>query len=112
MYEKTGGKNGRHQAITKTSNISALSYLALQVYEEARFCTFSSIPTSTAQLQTFQFMHLPPHQVLTVLQHVKISDNSGVKLMQEEWGLYQELSRGLKELQNAMAAFQRKETKR
>ena len=111
MYEKTGGKNGRHQAITHTSNISVLSYLALQVYEEDHFCTFTAVPTSTAQIQTFQFMLLPPHQVLALLQNVNIADNSGVKLAQGGWELYQELFRGQNQLNNAMAGFRRKQTK-
>ncbi|KAF8338557.1 hypothetical protein F5887DRAFT_850743, partial [Amanita rubescens] len=95
-----------------TSNISALSYLALQVYEEDRFRTFTAVPTSTAQLQTFQFMLLLPNHVLVVLQNVNISDNSGVKLTQGEWELYQELFCGLDQLSNAMAGFRRRETKK
>ena len=34
MYEKIGGRNGRHQAITYENDIGALSYLAPQIYEE------------------------------------------------------------------------------
>ncbi|HYT44163.1 MAG TPA: hypothetical protein VEP90_17620 [Methylomirabilota bacterium] len=44
-------------------------------------------------------------------KNVKISNNLGMKLMQEEWDLYQELSHGLNELHNAMVAFRQRETK-
>ena len=78
------------------SNISALSYLALQVYEEDRFCTFRAVP---------------PHQALALLQNINIADNSRVKLTQGGWELYHELFRGLNQLNNAMASFRRKQTK-
>ncbi|KAF8809095.1 hypothetical protein BYT27DRAFT_7188181 [Phlegmacium glaucopus] len=35
IYSKTGGKNGKHAAVTDASNISAVSYLAVQVFTHA-----------------------------------------------------------------------------
>ena len=72
------------------SNISALSYLTLLVYEEDCFCTFRAVP---------------PHQALALLQNINIADNSRVKLTQGGWELYHELFRGLNQLNNAMASF-------
>jgi hypothetical protein len=40
IYSKTGGKNGKHAAITDASNISAVSYLAVQVFEHMHGCLF------------------------------------------------------------------------
>ena len=33
LYAKTGGKNGRHNDVTDSSNIMAVSYLVVQVFE-------------------------------------------------------------------------------
>ena len=104
----SNGKNRRHQAITHTNNISALHF---KYMKRIVSCTFTAAPASTTQIQTFQFMLLPPHQVLALLQNVNIADNSGVKLTQVGWELYRELFHGLNQLNNAMAGFRRKQTK-
>ncbi|KAF8225197.1 hypothetical protein L208DRAFT_1075454, partial [Tricholoma matsutake] len=48
IYSKTGGKNGKHAAITDTSNISAISYLGVQVFKHMHGCLFQDHPDATA----------------------------------------------------------------
>jgi hypothetical protein len=52
MYSKTGGKNGKHAAITQSSNISAVSYIGLQLFENVINRQFRAIPEATALFQT------------------------------------------------------------
>ena len=39
IYAKTGGKNGKHSAVSESSSISAVSYLGLQIFEFTYVCT-------------------------------------------------------------------------
>ncbi|THU78024.1 hypothetical protein K435DRAFT_590950, partial [Dendrothele bispora CBS 962.96] len=50
MYTKGGGKNGKHAAVTSADNISALSYLAVQLFQHAHHGRFKSIPSITSSL--------------------------------------------------------------
>jgi hypothetical protein len=47
LYSKTGSKNGKHAAITDSSNISALLYVGVQVFEHMYGCQFCVIPEAT-----------------------------------------------------------------
>ena len=51
IYSKTGGKNGKHAAVTEASNISATSYLVVQVFEH--------MPVQ-GRLQFFEITLTPP----------------------------------------------------
>ncbi|KAF8225333.1 hypothetical protein L208DRAFT_1050423, partial [Tricholoma matsutake] len=48
IYSKTGGKNRKHAGITDASNISAVSYLAVQVFEHMHGHIFCDHPDATA----------------------------------------------------------------
>ena len=64
LYSKTGGKNGKHAAVTESSNISGLSYVGLQVFKNMLNCQFQPTPEGTALFQTWQFALVPPISVL------------------------------------------------
>ena len=57
IYSKTGGRNGKHAAITDASNISAISYpgLGVQVFKHTYGCLFRDRPDATATFHTKQF---------------------------------------------------------
>ena len=44
IYAKTGGKNGRQNNVTDSSNIMAISYLAVQIFEHQLGTQFRAIP--------------------------------------------------------------------
>ncbi|TEB28566.1 hypothetical protein FA13DRAFT_1587449, partial [Coprinellus micaceus] len=64
LYTRTAGKGARNAAATDVTNISALSRVAVQVFEHSHFAQFTSIPASTAALSTNKFLLLPPFQIL------------------------------------------------
>ena len=67
IYSKSGGKNGKHSSIMKSSNISAVSYFVLQVFEQMVTQQFRSIPEKLQSLQSNQFTLLPSSAFLCVL---------------------------------------------
>ena len=66
LYSKTGGKNGKHGSVSESSNISAISYMAVQAFEHIQFC---SVPAATAIFQTRQFLLLSSMHFLTLLDY-------------------------------------------
>ncbi|KAF8223788.1 hypothetical protein L208DRAFT_1369906, partial [Tricholoma matsutake] len=44
LYSKTGGKQGKHESISDLSNISAVSNIAVQIFEYTHAHQFCSIP--------------------------------------------------------------------
>ena len=67
LYSKTGGKNGKHAAITDSSAISTVSYIGVQVFEHMYGRQFRVIPEATALFFTKQFALLPPISFLSTL---------------------------------------------
>ena len=67
IYSKTGGKNGKHSSITESSNISAVSYLVLPVFEHMLGQQFRSIPEKLQSLQSKKFTLLPSTAFLCTL---------------------------------------------
>ncbi|KAK6980928.1 hypothetical protein R3P38DRAFT_3376544 [Favolaschia claudopus] len=94
MYAKGGGKNGKHEAITDSSNISALSKVSVQIFDNLH-----------ASLQTKQFAHIPPTHFLCLLSHVPKFTPTGIDLVQADAELFKTLSRGRAQFDNAMVLF-------
>ncbi|KAF8218464.1 hypothetical protein L208DRAFT_1014414, partial [Tricholoma matsutake] len=50
FYSKTGGKHGKHSSITEASNISTISYIAVQLFEFMHGRQFRHTPELTSCL--------------------------------------------------------------
>ncbi|KAF8224221.1 hypothetical protein L208DRAFT_1075266, partial [Tricholoma matsutake] len=50
LYSKTGGKNGKHESVSDSSNICAVSNVAVQIFEYMYGRQFCSIPEATSTL--------------------------------------------------------------
>ncbi|EEB89046.1 hypothetical protein MPER_12908, partial [Moniliophthora perniciosa FA553] len=59
MYSKGGGKHGKHSAVTTSSNVSALSYVAVQLFEHTYGGRFKAIPSFTSGFQVHGFSLIP-----------------------------------------------------
>ena len=59
IYAKTGGKNGRHNNVTDSSNIMVISYLAVQIFEYQLGTQFRAIPKCSTT-SSFAVWNLPP----------------------------------------------------
>ena len=67
MYKKGGGKGSRHADIARETNISAISNIAVQLYEYAFGRTFRPNPERLAVLGAVQYMLIPSNNFLCVL---------------------------------------------
>ena len=105
MYSKTGGKNGKHSAITESSSIAAVSYLAVQLFQYRLARQFRSVPDATAIFQTKQFLLLSSLQFLCLVD-TKLSSAqltaSFIELSSEDVDRYRALRDGQKELTAAL----------
>jgi len=62
-------QNGKHSSVSKSSNISTISYLAVQVFEHMYARQFCSVPAATAIFQTHQYSLLSSINFLTLLDY-------------------------------------------
>ena len=92
LYCKGGGKNSKHGAVTEHYNISALSYINVQVFELAYARTFRTYPKATSLFHTYQFRQLPPFTFLCCLSGTPTKNPSGIELTSEDANLLQELN--------------------
>ena len=68
MYAKSGGKNGRHNDVADKTNIAALSYITVQVFEFQRFdggtLVFGNETEQITLLQLPEYAHIQPIRFL------------------------------------------------
>ncbi|KAH6911726.1 hypothetical protein BKA70DRAFT_1078536, partial [Coprinopsis sp. MPI-PUGE-AT-0042] len=94
------------------SNISALSRIAVQVYEHTHLRHFGPTPAATSPLSTKQFLLLSPYQVLCLLSSppTPAQFNGGpVQLGIEDYECWKEIQRGSPRFLNAFVAFRKRE---
>ncbi|KAK6984308.1 hypothetical protein R3P38DRAFT_2576116 [Favolaschia claudopus] len=103
-----GGKYGKHEPVTESSNISALSKISVQVYEHGHGAQFRSIPTATAVVQTKQFAHIQPYQFICLLSGSPKTIPSGVELRLEDANRFKLLLRGSAKFEVAKKLFRKR----
>ncbi|KAJ6615027.1 hypothetical protein B0H10DRAFT_2220789 [Mycena sp. CBHHK59/15] len=108
LQAKGGGKHGKHEAVTESSNISALSKISVQIFDNLHGTQFRSIPVATALLQAKQFGHIPPINFLCLLSAVPKLSPTGLELVPEDSDRFRTLSRGLVQFNNAMTLFKKR----
>ena len=105
FYSKTGGKKSKHSAIIELSNIAAVSYLAVQLFQHRLGPHFRSVPDATALFQTKQFLLLSSIQFLCLIE-TKLSPQQSsapfIELSTRDIDHYKALKNGQKELTAAL----------
>ncbi|RDB19960.1 hypothetical protein Hypma_012735 [Hypsizygus marmoreus] len=94
IYSKTGGKNAKHSNVTDSSNISAVSYLVLQVFENMRNLNqFRVIPSDLQHLQSKRFVHLPSTAFLSTLNNAprEVGESKNLVLLPSDYALFNSL---------------------
>ncbi|KAJ7827971.1 hypothetical protein B0H14DRAFT_3719732 [Mycena olivaceomarginata] len=112
MHSKGGGKYGKHEPVTDSSNISALSKLSVQVLEHLHGTQFRSIPSATAVVQTKQFALIPPIYFLCLLSAPARLIPTGIELTQEDAVRFKTLAGGLEKFKEAIKLFRRRRKKK
>lgn len=111
LYSKTGGKNGKHSAITESSTITAISYLGVQLYQYRLGRQFRSVPDATAIFQTKQFLLLPSIQFLCLVDSkipLQQSTSPFIDLRSEDLDRYRALRDGQKDLTAALKLWKKR----
>ncbi|KAJ3920095.1 hypothetical protein F5877DRAFT_38885 [Lentinula edodes] len=80
MYALSGGKNGKHAAVSSSTNIAALSYLAVQLFEPMHRGNFRIVSNATSLFQTKQFAHIPHYAFLLLVSPAAPGTPGMVKL--------------------------------
>jgi hypothetical protein len=105
MYAKRGGKNGKHEAITESSNISAVSYMPVQLFEHMYDGQFRFITEATSIFQTKHYMLLPPAAFLCLLSKELQVNHTGLGITAEDTALFSELQAEQPKFTAAMKLF-------
>ncbi|CAK5270401.1 unnamed protein product [Mycena citricolor] len=107
LHAKGGGKFGKHDAVTDSSNISALSKISVQLFEHIHGSHFRAIPAATAVLQTSQFAHLPPIAFLCVISAPQTTP-TGLVLAESEVQRFKNLAQGHNRFAAALKNFNKR----
>lgn len=111
LYSKSGGKNGKHCAVTDSTNISAISYVALQVYEYAHGAHFRPFTDATALFQTKQFILLPSTAFLYALRTAPRVSSTGIDLNSSDLKMFHRLQAGRGKFKDAAKLFKKRANK-
>ncbi|KAJ7292486.1 hypothetical protein C8J57DRAFT_1456964 [Mycena rebaudengoi] len=107
LYSKGGGKNGKHEPVTESNIITAISYASVQVFEHQHGAQFRSIPLATAVLQTKQFAHIPSINFLCLISAPK-PVTIGLELTQDDAQRFKALMSGTSRVEEAMKLFRKR----
>ncbi|KDQ60091.1 hypothetical protein JAAARDRAFT_45943 [Jaapia argillacea MUCL 33604] len=77
MYEKGGGKNGKHAWVSSSSTIGAISYLAVQLWHQSHASPrqFRGVHGNLSAAGLIRFAHLPPGSFLSIIPDPSASVN-------------------------------------
>ncbi|KAH9005407.1 hypothetical protein EDB86DRAFT_2784192, partial [Lactarius hatsudake] len=69
MYEKGGGKFGRHSWVNECRNVGLISYMVVQVWRQSlgQRCQFKTIHGPSSHLALPRFAHIPSTSFLYTL---------------------------------------------
>ena len=109
MYAKTGGKNGKHSSINESSNIAAVSYICLQVFEFFIGHQFHAVTEATSTFQTKQFLTIPSFQFLSLVD-TKILDSKApsIELSPPDITRFRALQLGEREFTIALKLYRKR----
>jgi hypothetical protein len=109
----SGSKNGKHGSITESSNISAVSYCVVQLFEYTHGHHFHHMPIATSRLQTRQFALLPSMRFLSLLSsQPKIHSATGtIELSSVDYELFAILKNTTGKLAEAIILSRKRDAK-
>ncbi|KAG5640515.1 hypothetical protein DXG03_008231 [Asterophora parasitica] len=91
IYAKAAGKAGKHAWVSHTSNIAAVSYLPVQLFENMLGSQFRAIHTGQ-KLHVKRFHLSPSSAFLSVVDVAPTTtENGGLKVSQQDWQFFCQL---------------------
>jgi hypothetical protein len=111
LSSKTGGKNGKHSDITESSSISAMSLVAVQVFQQSFGTRFSMITENASRFQTKGYLLIPSTQFLCLVDskiQTHSPDSQIVEISSEDLQRFQRLRNGEEALKTALRQFRKR----
>jgi hypothetical protein len=112
MYSKSGGKNGKHGAVDAVDSVAAISYCAVQIFEQHFRTTFRPITQVTAAFQCRQFALLPSTALFLVLHArpspSKAPSRQGIELHTVDLQNYETLAKAQRQISAACTGFRKR----
>ncbi|KAF9481696.1 hypothetical protein BDN70DRAFT_991713 [Pholiota conissans] len=103
LYSKTGGKNGKHCAVSESSNIAAVSYVGFQLFEHFHAYQFRAVPNSMTRFQTYRFQHSSSFELLCLLDaKITFTGQSFIELSTADLERFQDMKKGERSLSVAV----------
>ena len=102
LYSKGAGKNGKHAAVPAVSDIAAISYASLQIFQ------FRPVTSATVRFGTNHFQLLPSTSLLCRLSASPQVKNNNVEIQTDDLRTFDALERDVKKLEAAMKLFSKR----
>jgi hypothetical protein len=117
LYSKSGGKNGKHNAVSEKSNIVAVSYMVVQLYEpvlhtvQSGKMVFRDRPDRLSLLQVKEYALMTSPQFLTVLLQKPTLNPTGLDISEMDSTSFSSLNRLSPLLKKAVDEFKKRGAK-
>ena len=109
LSSKTAGKNSKHSDITESSNISAVSLMGVQVFQQSFGTQFSMITENTSWFQTKGYFLIPSTQFLCVVDSkIQFRSPVMVEVVFEDLQRFLKLRKGEDALKTALKQFKKR----
>ena len=113
LYSKSSAKNGKHSAVSEKSNIAAVSYMVVQLYEpnlrtvQSGMMAFRDRPDRLSLLQVKEYALVTSSQFLTVLSQKPTLIPTGLNLSEIDSASFSSLNRLSPLLKKAAEEFKK-----
>jgi hypothetical protein len=117
LYTKSAAKNRKHGAVSEKSNIAAVSYMVVQLYEpilrtvHSGKMDFRDRPDRLSLLQVKEYALMISSQFLTVLSKKPTSIPTGLNISEVDSASFSSLNRLSPQLKKAAEEFRKRGTK-
>ena len=105
LYSKGAGKNGKHAAVPAVSDIAAISYAGLHIFQRMHWHIFRPVTSATVRFGTNHFQLLPSTSLLCRLSASPQVKNNNVEIQTDDLRTFDALERDVKKLEAAMKLF-------
>jgi hypothetical protein len=107
MYSQSGGKGGTHSWLSDSTNIGAISYLVVQIYEYAYHRNFRTVHQRNAALHVGTYALLPSDRFLRTLTTTPTLSPDGrmLNLDDTEIQVFHQLQAKLRDVLKAVKAI-------
>src|SRR5882762_11475690 len=102
LYSKGGGKNGKHAAVSSISNVAAISYVGVQVFQRMHRHIFRPVTSATVLFGTNHYQLLPSTSLLCRLSAPPHAKNNNIEIQTDDLHIFNTLDKDVKKVEAAI----------